>query len=353
MSASDELALARRGGPTQAERARDLLALTPALAAIAYPFILRGFHAVVSGAGATGPARVGLAAVLLLAAFLAPGLSLVLALRSTRLARPSRFQLRARRLALFSVAAPPLFVFIAFLLSILRHPLPETWAWAIVWSAAALWTWAGRDGEAAAAQTPSPPAKLRVAHGAVAALVLVYVLFHLANHLMGLVGPDAHAAVMKLGRKAYRARAVEPLLVGFLLFQVASGGWLAWRWSAGRLEPHRMFQVASGVYLWFFILTHMNSALVSARLIQGTDTNWAWASGAPDGLIRDAWNIRLLPHYALGVFFVLSHLASGLRGVALAHGLAPAVANRIWAVGVAGSALVSAIIVAGLCGARL
>lgn len=353
MSASQKIYLGDAAMPAQAERGRRLLGLTPALAAIVYPFALQGFHAAVSGtAGTSGGAEVPLAALLLLAMFLLPGLGLALALRSSHLAQPSRFQLRARQLALLSVAAPPLFVFIAFLLSILHHPIPETSAWVILWSAAALWAWVG----SADPDTPAgsaPVAKFRVAHGAVAAIVVLYVVFHLTNHLFGLIGPSAHAAVMKLGRKVYRAPAIEPVLVGLLLFQVASGGWLAWRWSALRVDRYRMFQVASGIYLWFFILTHMNSALVSARLIHKTSTDWAWASGAPIGLIHDAWSIRLLPHYALGVFFVLAHLASGLRGVLLAHGANPVVINRAWAGGLMAAALVSAAIVGALCGLRI
>ena len=335
--------------PTSAQvQTRDLAALTPAAAAIAYPFILQGFHAAISSGQGRGP----LAAVLLLAAFAAPALGLALALRSTRLAHPSPFQVRARLLAFLSVAAPPLFVFIAFLLSILGHPLPELWAWAILWSLAALWVWLGR--RAAPPITASAPdAKLRVAHGVVAAVLVIYIAFHLADHLFGLIGPEAHAAVMKLGRKVYRAPTIEPVLVALLLFQVALGGWLALRWSARPIDRPRAFQVASGVYLWVFILTHMNSALISARTLHKIDTGWAWASGAPTGLILDAWNIRLVPHYALGVFFVLGHLASGLRGVLIAHGLSSPVADRAWAAGLFAAALLSTAIIAGLCGVRL
>jgi hypothetical protein len=323
------------------------------LAAIAYPFILQGFHAAISGTfGLNKGANVAPAALLLLAAFLAPGLGLALALRSSRLARPSQFQLRARQLALLSVAAPPLFVFVAFFLSILHHPLSETSAWFIVWSAAALWAWTAPADEQVLESSP-PAAKLRIAHGAVAAIVATYVAFHLTNHLFGLIGPQAHATVMKLGRTVYRAPTIEPVLVGLLLLQVAGGGWLAWRWSALRIDRYRIFQVASGVYLWFFILTHMNSALVSARLIHGTVTDWAWASGAPTGLINDPWNIRLLPHYALGVFFVLSHLASGLRGVLLAHGARPTTVNRAWTGGLVAAGLMSVGIIAALCGLRV
>jgi hypothetical protein len=67
---------------------------------------------------------------------------------------------------------------------------------------------------------------------------------------------------------------------------------------------------------------------VYARSFLSIPTDWNFAIGAT-GLIHDAWNIRLLPHYALGVFFVLSHLASGLRMVLIAHGVDRLAANRL------------------------
>jgi hypothetical protein len=146
---------------------------------------------------------------------------------------------------------------------------------------------------------------------------------------------------------------VEPVLIALLLFQIASGLGLAWRWSAQPADWYRAFQIGSGVYLAAFVITHLNSALVSARWVRGSETDWAWASGAPEGLIYDSWNIRLLPHYAFGVFFVLSHLASGLRQILIAHGVDVVIANRIWVAGLIASALGSAAIIAALIGARI
>jgi hypothetical protein len=179
------------------------------------------------------------------------------------------------------------------------------------------------------------------------------VLFHLTNHLFGLIGPEAHAAVMKVGRTIYRSAIVEPVLVVVLLFQALTGLELAWRWSAQRNDFCRVFQVGSGVYLAVYLLTHMNSAFISARAVHHVDTNWAWASGAPIGLIHDAWDIRLLPHYALGVFFVVGHLFSGLRVVMLAHNIRVTVANRIWAAGLILGATISTLISCALCGLRI
>jgi hypothetical protein len=93
--------------------------------------------------------------------------------------------------------------------------------------------------------------------------------------------------------------------------------------------------------------------LVSARTVHKIETGWAWASGAPTGLIHDAWNIRLLPHYAFGVFFILAHLASGLRGVVIAHGMNATIANRVWAAGLVVSGMISVAIMSGLCGIRI
>jgi hypothetical protein len=63
----------------------------------------------------------------------------------------------------------------------------------------------------------------------------------------------------------------------------------------------------------------MNSVFVYARRFLGIPTDWNFAIGAPTGLVHNAPNIRLLPHYALGAFFVLSHLASGPRVVLIVH----------------------------------
>jgi hypothetical protein len=79
------------------------------------------------------------------------------------------------------------------------------------------------------------------------------------------------------------------------------------------MDRFRTFQIASGIFLAAYVLGHMNSVFMFARL-------WAFATGAPSGLVEDAWNIRLAPHYGLAAFFVFSHLAAGGRSIMLAHG---------------------------------
>ncbi|WP_245474722.1 hypothetical protein [Bradyrhizobium sp. Leo121] len=276
-------------------------------------------------------------------AFVVPFLALALACRSD--ADPG-----ARRLAYAGVTTPTLFVFLGVVQVLIHSPIPDELVWCVLWLAIAIWS--RTAGNPIAATRPTV-GRWRIVHGMTAAVLFLYVAFHLANHLFGLIGPDAHAAVMKVGRLIYRSDVGEPLLVAAMVFQIGTGLFLAWRWSAGPQGFHRTFQVGSGAYLSLYILGHMNSVFIYARSFLGIPTDWNFAIGAPTGLTHDAWNIRLLPHYALGVFFVLSHLTSGLRMVLIAHGVNRRTANRIWGGGVAISAAISAAIIAGMCGVRI
>jgi hypothetical protein len=326
------------------EKRVDYLALAPAAAALCYPFLLKGFHAIVGTPAVTPSPSAILGAVTVLAvAFAVPFLGLALALRPT--IGPG-----ARRLAYASVAAPTLYVFLGVVQALVHSPVPDEIVWCLIWLAIATWSLLATNPVVAAVPAVG---RWRVVHGLTAAILSLYVLFHIANHLFGLAGPDAHAAVMKIGRVVYRSGLGEPLLVAAMLFQIGTGLYLAWRWSAAPQAFHRTYQVASGAYLSLFILGHMNSVFIYARSFLGIRTDWNFAIGAPTGLIHDAWNIRLLPHYALGVFFVLSHIASGVRVVLIAHGVAQRTADRIWGAGVALSAIVAAAIIAGMCGVRI
>ena len=322
----------------------DYLVLAPAAAAICYPFLLRAFHAVVGTQAATlSPIDIGGATLILTLVFVVPFLSLALACRPD--VDPG-----ARRLAYASVAAPTLYVFLGVVQILIGSPVPDEIVWCALWLAIAI---GSQTAHSPVAITRPTVGRWRIVHGLTAAVLCLYVAFHLANHLFGLIGPDAHAAVMKIGRIVYRSHMGEPLLAAAMLFQIGTGLFLVWHWSAAPEGFHRTFQVASGAYLSLYILGHMNSVFIYARSFLGIPTDWNFAIGAPTGLIHDPWNIRLLPHYALGAFFVLSHLTSGLRVVLIAHGIERPAADRIWGAGVAISAAISAAIIAGMCGVRI
>lgn len=330
---------------------RPMALLAPGLAAIVYPLLLAQFHSSVAVTGGV-PASPALPAVWLALAFAVPVVGFVFAvwLSDPEAARPTPI-LPARRLAYLVIAAPTLFTFMGVLTYMAKAPISDPWIWAIAWIAIVTWASLAKPSEPVD-RLPGLP-RWRVAHGISGAILALFVLFHLANHLFGLVGPEAHLAVMKIGRTIYRSQVIEPLLVATFLFQVVTGLRLAWHWSARPGDGFRVFQIASGGYLSLYILGHMNSVFVFSRTFLHSDTGWGFATGAPTGLIYDPWNIRLVPHYWLGVFLVLGHLVSGLRVVLLAHGMSRALADRMFFAGLAGAFSIATAILLGMCGLRL
>lgn len=342
----DAISDSRSGERVASARLAGLAVVAPAAAAAFYPFVIKGFRTVVSWED-DGYATVRLIAlaVLLTAAFAVPATGFLFSFRAARL---TAFDIRARRIAFFAVTAPPLFVFSGILFGVLGIAPWRDWVWFAAW--AAVWLWAGARTTAGPPENLAAPprwtAKLRVLHGLSAAVILLFVAFHLTNHVFALDGAATHTGIMEMGRKIYRAPVIEPLLIALLLFQVASGLRLAWIWSARPADRFRVFQIVTGFYIAVFILVHMNSVLVYARGYRKIETGWDFMTGQPLGLIHGS--IHLVPHYALGVFFVLAHLVSGARQVALAHGVSHTAASRLWGAGVLAAGAVSAAAIAGI-----
>jgi hypothetical protein len=329
----------------------------PALFALGYPFFLKGYFLSLKAQG--GP---WLPALLLALAFGVPLLGFIAALRLGRVDRPDGAQLWGKRLALLAVAAPPVYTAAGVLLYMAGDPVADTTAWLLLWGAlavvglvAALRSPAAARGkglaEAAVATPAAVPARLRVAHGISAlAILALFLAMHLSNHMAGLMGEAAHRQLMELFRVVYRAQIVEPLIVLLFLFQVVSGLALLRVHTARPADFFRTLQLASGAYLVLFILAHMNSVFFYARRFANIKTDWDFATGAPTGLLHDAWNIRLVPHYYLGVFLVLAHLALGARIVALNHGVSRAAADAWTKAGIALAALAALLIMLGMSG---
>ncbi|MFT4506000.1 hypothetical protein [Caballeronia sp. 15711] len=328
------------------------------LLAMLYPFPLKAFHKLIGTIADTHGQSTALlwaaATVSLVLAFAVPVTALVSAIQLGSVQHPTRAELYARRTAFLAVATPPLFTFTGVVLYMLGKPTLDVWLLGAVWlllAAVIVSSDRSRPGEL-------PPvrysARARVAHGIAAAAILVlFLIGHIANHFVGLVGADAHVEVMKALRHVYRASLVEPVLLAAFAFQIVSGSFMSWRFTARATDPFRSFQIASGVYLMFFIISHVNAVLVLARGVEHIDPGWGFAIGAPTGLIHDAWNIRLLPLYSIAVFFLLSHLGSGARVVMLAHGRRTAKADLVMIVGAVLAAGAATIITLAMCGLRV
>jgi hypothetical protein len=331
--------------------------LVAPVVALLYPFVLKAFNlaatSIASAGDGAGVIMWLTAGVCLLVAIAAPFAAMQAAMIFSEVPAPTVAQLRAKRIALFAVASPPIFVALGVVLYMIHDPVPDTWVWIVFW-AIMCFVVARPDGAAASTVVKAAPAGLRVAHGVSAlGIIVIFLLLHLTTHLTGLIGPETYMQVMKLFRYIYRGEILQPLLVVLFLFQVASGLVLVWRHTAAPSDRFRTFQVASGVYLALFVLGHMNSVFIYARTWAGIDTDWAFATGAPTGLIKDAWNIRLLPHYLLGVFLVLSHLCAGGRMVMISHGVSKSFADRFMIAGVVISGMIAVAIILGMSGLRL
>ena len=262
--------------------------------------------------------------------------------------------LLARRLAHLAIASPSLFVLIGVLSYLLHSANGDYVFWWILWlGVIAAIAWGMRFDSAAKhairASTPAP-SWLRVAHGISALLiVLIFLALHLFNHASAALSLELNETMMKSLRTWYRSVLVQPVLITLMLFQVASGVTLLWRATAARSDLYRTLQTSTGALLTAFIVSHLNAVFILGRAVTKVDTNFLWASDAPVGLLPDVWNVRLIPHYSLGVWFVITHIGLGLRFVLLSRRVSPASANRVaWGVCALGAAVALTITVAQL-----
>jgi hypothetical protein len=323
--------------------------VAPPVAATCYPFLLKIFHGSVTPPDQT---NLWVPTVTLLLAISVAAIAIYVYARLAALSQITVAELRIKWIALLSVATPPLYTTLGVVLYALQDPVSDVLVWVIFWVvvSALVARAAFANSPLASPWTAAPTGRVRFAHGISAALImLIFLVLHLLNHLMGLWSPDLHRHVMDLFRHVYRTLYTQPLVIALFLFQAASGVVLVRPYVHRSTDPFRTFQVASGAYLFFYVLGHLNSVFV-ARVITKTQTDWDWATGAPDGLIHSAWSIRLLPHYLIAVFFVLSHLVLGARGITLAHHVPQARADQLARIGIGASAVVAVVIMLGLSG---
>ncbi|QRF62787.1 hypothetical protein [Variovorax sp. UC122_21] len=327
----------------------------PPLAAALYPLSLVGFHGSVARFMAGGNAAHWLgAAVCLCLAFFVPMLALWVFAKLMRQPGPTRAELLARRVALFSVTAPPLFVLVGVGTFVAGLPKVDFWILAIFWCALAVAI--GLADPNAPADPPKPLIKpvWRVLHGTVALLFIAgFLALHFSNHLLALISVDMHHAVIEVLRKWYRTPLGEPLLLAAAAYLVCSGLAMAWRWSERSSDGFRAFQVATGVYLSVAVTSHLQAVFWLARVHMKIPTDWGFAIGAPAGLIVDPWNIRLLPYYALAVAAVTAHAFAGARIVLLGHGVSRRRTDALVIWGTAFGLLLMTLITLAMTGMRL
>jgi hypothetical protein len=319
------------------------LRMTIGVAALLYPVTLVLLHGGGAYLAQTGAGE-KLAGVLLVA--LAAGLVYGVPIAGFVAARKAGADMFARQIAHLVIAAPPLFVVLGVFFYMLNIAHADYVAWAVLWiGMLAVASGPGRT-------TSIKPAAqwLRVAHGFCGVAILVaYLGWHLSNHMTAIWSLDLNRRMMDALRIWYRSDVVQPVLVALVTFQLVSGLRLLLTKISSQNDIYASIQTATAGYLLVFIASHLTAVFILGRVFLGIDTNFAWASGAPTGLLLDAWNVRLIPHYSLAVLFLIAHLAMGLRAVLLAHGANVRRANgAAWTICLLGLALSAVITTAQL-----
>lgn len=133
----------------------------------------------------------------------------------------------------------------------------------------------------------------------------VFIGFHLLNHLLILHSEALHIRFMKSARKIYRHRVVERLLLVAVLLQIISGFTLViLKWD--KVENYfDVIQIASGLYLSFFLINHV-IAVLRGRYKLKMDTNLYYGAG-----VMNMWPKKLfyIPYYSFAILSFFFHVA--------------------------------------------
>jgi hypothetical protein len=184
----------------------------------------------------------------------------------------------------------------------------------------------------------------RKTHKISAAILLLFIALHMANHLAGMIGQAAHIEVMKFIRPVYRNPFVEPVLLILLVNQVLSGLTMVvsgWRERAGVVA---WLQAGSGLCIAAFLLLHVSSVLYG-RLVLGLDTDFRFAAA---GFHVAGYPLFFAPYYWLAIAAAFTHIGCAVHWSlrARSRSMANAVLTIFCSVGV----IFGAFVIAALAG---
>ena len=148
-------------------------------------------------------------------------------------------------------------------------------------------------------------AAIRFLHRLSACVVVIFIVAHLANHLIGLGGEQAHRDTLLALRSIYRNPVVEPILLACFVWQGLSGFYLVVAGWSARRGLIAWAQAASGVTLATFVAIHVSA--VFAGRASGLDTDLRFAAA---GFQVSGWPFFFAPYYFLAVSAVFIHLGA-------------------------------------------
>jgi hypothetical protein len=329
-----------------------LLLAIPALCALAYPSLSSLLSAgLVAAHGSPAPngaiVWVGVVASLALA-LAVMGVSFVFGLVLGSRDGATGEDLRARSIAHLAFATPSLYVGFANVAGVFHAQPALLAAWIIFWAAmTGIVLVKPSLSSTAAVMTPAVHRRLAAYHGISASLILLlFVLPHIVNHVVGFWSGVAHIELMKTVRYFYRDDIVQPVLLALIGFQVLSGSGLLRRRLTIPNDFLGTLQTMCGAYIGVYFLAHM-TAVFAARYA-GTDTNWNWLTNNDTTMLVSLSSLRLIAHYWVGPIAFITHLACGLRIVLLQRAVSPVLAARLVPVFMTVGIVVSSVILVAL-----
>ena len=145
-------------------------------------------------------------------------------------------------------------------------------------------------------------------HRAAGAVLAVFLVVHVANHLAALAGVEAHIRFMDAARRVYRQPVVEAVLLLCVVLQAVSGLRMLWAGRQRRRGVLPWLQAGSGAYVALFLAIHVVAVL--AGRAGGLDTNFYFAAA---GLHVWPFVLFFVPYYFLAVAALFVHLGCALR----------------------------------------
>jgi hypothetical protein len=299
----------------------------PLTIALFYPLLISWFTLTISAYHRSSNPLVAILATLIMT--VAGSLPLV-AGRALLALRDQDQRIWTRAVLLFAFAASELFTVSYTLFRTAHIGELQSGVWIAAWAIVGILTYFKAGGRAIDVSRVSQQSPLlRVTHGIAASLLLCgFLIPHLFNHSLAVWSISLHTTVLRNLRLWYRSEFVEPVLFGIVLIMILTGLPMVLAYCRGRLDTFRVVQVATGVFLGIFIVSHVLATLLARG--RGVDTNWFFAAG-PKSLLDGTMLARLIPHYTWVGFVAVVHVACGLRVVLLGHGVSPTAADRVFA----------------------
>ncbi|QIP16154.1 hypothetical protein G8759_27715 [Spirosoma aureum] len=155
----------------------------------------------------------------------------------------------------------------------------------------------------------------------------IFIGIHLANHVVSILGEEAHLKTMAFLRHLYRNRIVESFLLLAVAVQITSGLRLFFRKRKVVNGLFDKLQVWTGLYLAFFLLVHVSAVLIG-RLVLHLDTNLYFGAA---GINTFPFNLFFIPYYSFAIMAVWGHIAAVHRKKMTASivGLSPQIQAKL------------------------